>query len=197
VCLDGKALLQRRETWYNSLASHLMSKDIFRTQLEYLHGLTGGELEDEPLVAKGPRGGVHKYAYWYEGVPDEVEDSYRDGPYLTVLSVGDDPEKLVINGLTWTKREEIVGPQECECPDEGSRNVGRKPCPLCGALPGKEHKYIYIGEPWVETIYERGQHANVIVKRKRLVRKRRSKLKEKLPARGTFRSGFLVPKGRL
>lgn len=105
-------------------------------QIEWVFGLTGGELSNELW------GG---YAYNYEGVPEwATEDFDRDtrycvsGEYRTVIVVGggflpSPKESIVVDDEVWELVQTYTNSGETECPqkqaDEShNRKVTRKQC---------------------------------------------------------------------
>lgn len=161
--------------------------DIEREQVEWVFGLTGGELEDKPWEPFAPStegekdctwalgmGGLgyassrETFAYHYDGVPDycgrrEYDDLYANGvEYRTVVYCclfGSPPEHVVDGGQLWTRVASYTTSGETECPErqEGGE-VEEDECPLCGADHGEEHSYIYIGEGWSEVVYRAEVH---------------------------------------
>lgn len=146
--------------------------DPFTLQLEELFGLTGGELESTPWKVKSPGGREHTFNYWYKGASDAVDDRKlpeHGGTYITVVSPGDEPNKLIDGKREWNKVAEIGGSQEAECPfrNEDPVNDSKEDCIYCDESPGKPHRYIYWGEPWMETVYYQGKFLQPVLRLRR------------------------------
>lgn len=148
------------------------SKEIERQQVEYVFGLTGGELESKPLAFVDSDGDSHSWLYHYDGFPEwateDYLDKYENGvSYLTLISIdacygSDAPDRLTLaDGTVWAKVADYTHSGETECPlgscgdneavgEETTEGLER--CPLCEAEKGEEHGCIYLG-PGVETVY--------------------------------------------
>ena len=137
--------------------------DHEREQVEHVFGLTGGELNDAPWVVQYDDGDECTFRYTYDGVPDwagsDFEDSYDTSRYVTVVSWWETPEWLTDKeGQLWHRARSYTSGGEVECPEregEASFWFGMENCPLCDALPGDKHGYIYLGDGWGETVYAR------------------------------------------
>ncbi len=125
--------------------------DPEREQVEWVFGLTGGELNDEAW------GG---FAYNYDEVPDYVRRDYPDlydgnVSYRTVVGYfvyGSPPEELIDDEGIWERRATYASSGETECPLSPDR-VEDARCPLCDSEPGDPHAYIYVGDGWAEVVY--------------------------------------------
>lgn len=155
-----------------------MAKDreveIEREQIEWVFGLTGGELRFEPWTYE-VGGKESRFPYWYEGVPDyasgDFSDQYDSGvEYRTVVTqalYGAPPERIEsgsegqIEDAGWLLQRMYHSSGETECPgrDDGDGTVteehtdGGDRCVLCEELLGEQHGYIYLGDGWVEAVY--------------------------------------------
>jgi hypothetical protein len=115
--------------------------EVERERVEYVYGLTGGELSDEPWSY---------CAYWYDGVPEYAESDFRDWTtrtYRTAVLPGYPwyPDKTVQDGgEVWTLVRDYRNSGEAECPGRQTPEMPL-PCELCEAETG-DHGYIYIGE---------------------------------------------------
>lgn len=141
-----------------------------KQQVEWVFGLTGGELADEPWVtAKGEdepdtAHPVVSFRYWYEGVPDYSKDTFDDWATEQYRTVVKDcsclvplPRTLISAEGKWELKATFTSSGETECPgrqdDEGPL-VKMEQCPLCDTDVGEEHGFIYLGDGWVEGIYQ-------------------------------------------
>jgi hypothetical protein len=128
-----------------------MVRDDEREQVEYVFGLTGGELDDEPW------GG---FKYNYDGPPDYAASDYPDRydfnvQYRTVIGdflFGGPPEVIEDDQGVWHKSGMFTTSGETECPLH-DQPVEEERCPLCDEARGDEHGYIYIGDGWAEVIF--------------------------------------------
>lgn len=151
-----------------------------REQVEFVFGLTGGELDDEPieffLLPRERWEHVNPVTrhYTYDGVPEwagsDFPDKYDSGvSYFTIVEAGIDYGSILTeaiqfaDGKVWVKVEQYVHSGETECPagscgdDETvgeDSTEGFAECPLCGEKAGEKHGYIYVG-PGAETVYKR------------------------------------------
>jgi hypothetical protein len=152
-------------------------KRIERTCVEYVFGLTGGELEDkpwEPWVPNTEESFPYLYdqaserwtfTYWYDGLPDWCAHDYKDrydATYRTVVRHclwGLPPETVLEKGVTWRRKAHFVSSGETECclKEPWENDVlelhSKRPCEYCEAQEGEEHGYIYLGDGWCEVIY--------------------------------------------
>lgn len=146
-----------------------------RQQVEYVFGLTGGELSNESLkfTAPGRYGDVRnrEWFYHYDGVPDWAEEDFKDprgyyshdfygSDYFTLVEFGisyesSAPEELTtLDGKLYLRVRSYSSSGETECP-MGScgdnetvgedSTEGMAQCPLCEADAGEKHGYIYLG----------------------------------------------------
>lgn len=119
-----------------------------REEIEWVFGLTGGELADEPWAG---------HRYWYEGIPEYAHDDFPPhaeawGDYRTIVMqalYSPPPERIAdpATGDVWILDKTYSSSGEAELPDP----------------PGET---IYIGDGWVEAVYRdsRGIHAEAIAK---------------------------------
>lgn len=149
-------------------------KQIERQCVEWVFGLTGGELSDKPLAyTVGGNDDVHSFEYHFDGVPDycgkgdypDLHDSHVD--YFTAVTdclYGNAPDEIVVAGKRYVQVNSFVSSGETECPgmhddmNDGAvtlehADVGGKVCMLCEADLGEEHGYIYLGDGWCEVVY--------------------------------------------
>jgi len=138
---------------------------IQRECVEWVFGLTGGELNDKPwrpFTERDLSGEPETFLYSYDGPPDyDVRDS-SDGDYVTVVSdclTGEEPENLYENGTRYVRVAIFMSSGETDCigPADES-HVGEsveRPCPYCESQEGEEHGCIYLGDGWCETVYQR------------------------------------------
>lgn len=113
--------------------------------VEAVFGLTGGELESEPLQLKD-----RAYRYWYEGVPDYVTSEFRNDrrPLKTVIVCELYGQISPPEG--WSRVATYRSSGECPCPwcGEGTGNEeGRDDCTLC-----EGDGYLYLGDGWCEVV---------------------------------------------
>lgn len=144
---------------------------IERQCVEWVFGLTGGELSDKPLTYMRlgelePR----TFLYHFDGVPEwcasdypDLHDSHVD--YFTAVRCclyDEHHEYIEIDGKRYVKVESYVSSGETECPgkheDSGDKVTpdhcdGGRVCVLCEAELGEEHGYIYLGDGWCEIVY--------------------------------------------
>lgn len=150
-----------------------------RMQVEYVFGLTGGELDDKPLNFTAPTkfngDQPRTWRYSYDGVPEwaareDFPDHNDPGvTYFTLIEIGVSYESYAPewvrfdDGTTYFRMRQYVHSGECECPmgscGDNERvgedsTAGMAECPLCGEKRGEEHGYIYVGDS-TETVYKR------------------------------------------
>jgi hypothetical protein len=141
-------------------------KDAERQSVEWVFGLTGGELEDKPW---------NGFAYHYEGVPEwaqaDFNDHYDRG-YHTIVSCflfGGPSQRLVDTTGVWTLQTVFSSSGETECPlreldpdevdavyrhrQEQFNRPAIERCFLCDEKRGDDHGYIYLGDGWAEAVY--------------------------------------------
>lgn len=127
VCRDT---LQARET------------ALERERVEWVFGLTGGELNDSPW---------HEHAHWYDGVPDylgqgDYPDLYASGvDYVTVVS-----DTTIESPPGWVVADDYTSSGEAECPCRHDDDMGNYPSADCALCEGGG--YIYLGDGWRETV---------------------------------------------
>lgn len=154
--------------------------DVEREQIEYVFGLTGGELETEPWAVVGPytrsdeRDEPHAWAvrYWYDGAPEYV--SRELGRFNSLRTVVANPAGysngpdawLADESGVWMLVDSFTSSGETECPGQ-HEDAGPKVtadhvadtdrCYLCEGKLGDDHGYIYIGDGY-EAVYARAVH---------------------------------------
>ncbi len=128
-----------------------------RAQVEQVFGLTGGELSDDPWIIADEKGQDWTFHFYYDFPPEYAERQfdYTAHTYRTVVRdnmFGEPPDRF--NG--WTKKATFSNSGETECPyrNDPLTLVATETCPLCEALIGEEHGYIYIGDGWAEIVYQ-------------------------------------------
>jgi len=148
-----------------------MTRDIEREQVEWVFGLTGGELDDKPWQVSTMRPPAQNsellsYAYTYEGTPS-YSDLAKDYGHQYRTVVGEflfdnpSPELFDKDGQRYTLVEQHKSSGEAECPyrqldpscDEDEEELKARPCELCEAQEGEGHSYVYLGEGWCEAVY--------------------------------------------
>jgi hypothetical protein len=148
--------------------------DSERQQVEWVFGLTGGELNDEPW---------NGFAYNFDGVPEWAHSDFKDRhdrDYHTVVSCflyGGPPERIADAFGVWTRQATYPSSGETECPlrdveaeeqeaiyahREKRFNLPRiERCFLCDEERGHDHGYIYLGDGWAECVFRReGRETN-------------------------------------
>jgi hypothetical protein len=140
--------------------------DAERQQVEWVFGLTGGELDDEPW---------NGFRYNFEGVPDWARPDFKDRydrEYRTVVSCflyGGPPERIVDASGEWTLQATYGSSGETECPlrdiapeeqeaiyahREKQFNLPHiERCFLCDEERGDDHGYIYLGDGWADCVF--------------------------------------------
>lgn len=130
-----------------------------RDRIEWVFGILGGELETVPWDG---------YPYWYDGAPDYA-DELKNGEYRTIIrNCLFDPPPDEIEG--WKLIQTFSSSGETECPGkwfsngvvhesdcvEAPSSVGPyKVCPYCEQALGMEHSMIYLGDGWLEAVYQK------------------------------------------
>jgi hypothetical protein len=142
-----------------------------REQVEWVFGLTGGELETKPLrlAERLDKEWIRRHwaRYWYEGVPDYVsrETWATKGEYLTIVSqllCATAPDHFWARGRLWRLVKQFANSGETECPgrDDGDGVVvleeDGEECRFCCETHGEQHGYIYLGDGWAESVYRAG-----------------------------------------
>jgi hypothetical protein len=138
-----------------------------REQVEWVFGLTGGELDDDPLKWTDEDGRERAWAYHYDGVPEWCEredfpDRYANGvDYFTLVEIGCSygsgaPETIRFDGKLYVRVHQYVHSGETDCPrgpcGEGQETVEEELCYLCEAERGEAHGCIYVGDG-CESVY--------------------------------------------
>jgi len=113
--------------------------------IEAVFGLSGGELEGEPLEIEG-----QTYRWWYEGVPDYVTSEFRNDrrPLKTVIVCEFYSQTSPPDG--WSVAATYRNSGECPCPwcgDDTGYEEGRDDCTLC-----EGDGYLYLGDGWCEVV---------------------------------------------
>jgi hypothetical protein len=142
-------------------------------QIEWVFGLTGGELSDEPWRCEDTETDrARVFQYWYDGAPDYAEPDFIDYDQVRTLVVqelyGAAPFALKDVYGMWRRVGSFTSSGECECPGksetpakdrdsgglvEDSHCAGGSACTLCEEPKGSEHEYIYLGDGWAEVVY--------------------------------------------
>jgi hypothetical protein len=142
---------------------------IEREQIEYLFGLTGGELSDKPIDYIDADGNPGTFRYSFDDVPDyaqgmDGEFQDRGDRYVEYFTAIDcllyspAKEEIKIGKWVYTLVQTFTSSGETECPaknagpDEDDPFAGVE-CYLCERSPGEEHGYIYLGDGWSELVY--------------------------------------------
>jgi hypothetical protein len=117
-----------------------------RATIEWVLGLTGGELEDKPLRFLGERSwhdgeGTGEWTrrwarYWYPFAPSYVEEIERRwrGDVMTIVSndlYGDLPSRIYAKGKRWRKVARYANSGEVECPNGQGEAIGAEGCTFC------------------------------------------------------------------
>ena len=148
---------------------------IEREQVEWVFGLTGGELADRPMryayreSANYSTGKMepHEYRrawarYSYEGTPEysEIEPHTRNGSFLTMVwdsgayGSHQPPTIMHAQGKRWRKVASYTSSGETECPGvDCEEPIPADGCPLCEGSADEGHGMIYLGEGWCEVVY--------------------------------------------
>jgi hypothetical protein len=141
-------------------------RDADREQIEWVFGLTGGELNDRPFVTKDHG----QFVYWYDGVPEYASSDYPyrfDREYVTLVSYsfcGTPFETLEdLEGNKWVLQSVFGNSGETECPGQhegfgivtDGHTAGGDRCYLCDEKRGDKHRYIYLGDGWAEVVYRK------------------------------------------
>jgi hypothetical protein len=137
---------------------------IERQQVEYIYGLTGGELNDSPLRYWSEDDSEGFCRYHYDGVPEWATEDFKDAncrnvDYFTTINI-DNPygwfaqSMRMADGRVYhlVKTYASGGEAECPCSSSGcDEKVGEGctkgyvECPLCEATEGEDHGMIYLG----------------------------------------------------
>lgn len=140
--------------------------DSERQQVEWVFGLTGGELDDKPW---------NGFAYNFDGVPEWASTNFIDRfdrQYHTVIGYflfSEPPAAIVDDEGIWRLQAEFASSGETRCPiadddgqdedhiyvrrEQGSGSPSIERCYLCDEQRGDEHGYIYLGDGWGEAVY--------------------------------------------
>lgn len=138
--------------------------------VEFVFGLTGGELSDKPLEYVAPpeepkrtASETLSFTYHFDGVPEWATTDYPDVynnhvEYFTVVQDclwGLPPETITVAGKLYTRANDYRSSGETECPCVGcdEEPYPDKVCPLCERAVGEEHGHIYLGDGWCEVVY--------------------------------------------
>jgi hypothetical protein len=142
----------------------MTEQEIERHQVEYVFGLTGGELNNNPWQGEG-----FNFAYTYDGVPEWAQEDFsRDErfneTFVTVVLAGSywsPSETLTDSQGTWKLVKTYAHSGECECPLKDcdvedlalAGIVQKERCFLCEEEPGEQHGFIYLGDSQ-EAVYQ-------------------------------------------
>jgi hypothetical protein len=131
-----------------------------RQQVEWVFGLTGGELADKPIVLKDMEAREWTCHYHYDFYPDYAESELERQFFLfdkmTIVRdclYGMPPTVLVDEyGRYWTQIACFASSGETSCPDTDS--ITGDLCPMCEGIHAEgETSYIYLGDGWRELVY--------------------------------------------
>ena len=147
--------------------SKTVTVDYEKEQVEWVFGLTGGELEDGSLVDSK---GETIARFWYKFAPDYAErelNSKHDHPdFITAVvceMYGTMPDEFRMGDDVYRKVETYRSSGETECPlrdtedplDFPKDENGR--CVYCDEsedeVKAEGHGYIYLGDGWAEVVY--------------------------------------------
>lgn len=142
---------------------------IERECVEWVFGLTGGELADKRLDYQDATDEPHKpdstFRYHYDGLPEWCMSDYADRfdggiDYFTAVTCclyGAPPERIrTTDGKVYVRGElyQNSGETQCPCIDaEGADPYQGVRCELCERADGEEHGCIYLGDGWCEVVY--------------------------------------------
>jgi hypothetical protein len=158
--------------------------DNEREQVEWVFGLTGGELDSRPLLYTAPdRWGDEidcKWKYHYDGFPEWASEDFPERfeqggevDFFTLVEVGCTYESRApkwlrtSDGRIYVRVRQYGNSGETECPEGPSgggetvgegRTEGMDECPLCEEKKGGKHGYIYLGEG-CESVYKHVEFA--------------------------------------
>ena len=136
-------------------------EQIEREQVEWVFGLTGGELADEPWRPLGADGTAWVFPYWHDGVPEYAEADFDDvyeATYRTVVCDDTLPDVVIDadDGASWQLVKFYSNYGETECPRRQADDpADGLPCDLCGE--DDEHGVIYFSDRWGETVYKQDE----------------------------------------
>jgi hypothetical protein len=135
-----------------------------KEKIEWVFGLLGGELASEPWDG---------HLHWHEGTPEYVKGHYSDTVnYRTVIMdcATSNPPGNIEN---WKLHSTFSNSGETECPggwmgdgtvtEQDSVEIPKAPegtyrvCPYCENPLRTKHGMIYLGDGWVEAVYEEGE----------------------------------------
>lgn len=138
---------------------------IEQERMEWVFGLTGGELSDRKWECANEEGEDATFKWWYDGVPEYAESDFperHDLEHRTVLCYGGPPEVLVDKDGRWYLQRSYSSSGETECPVAQADEDVERPCCLCEAEEGEEHGHIYVGDGWCEAVYREDPVREVI-----------------------------------
>src|SRR3982751_2784057 len=95
---------------------------IERESVEWVFGLTGGELDDKPVTYTYD-GGEGVFHYTFDGVPDYASSDFddlhsNDCDYFTAVTCqlyGAAPDEITVGGKRYTQVSSFVSSGETEC----------------------------------------------------------------------------------
>lgn len=137
---------------------------IERETVEAVFSLGGGELDDEPTTYTTPDGEEHVFTYTYDGPPEyasseELSDLDECNSFTAIgcYIYSSPPAQVTIKGTSYKLRATYSSSGETTCPCDGCDEdpFEDQVCPYCKREPGEEHGCAYLGEGWLEAVYER------------------------------------------
>jgi len=155
-------------------------KHAEREQVEYVFGLTGGELsatpwaivyeaessvDGKPFTPEGervPEHEVHRstWRYWYDDAPEyaarecAVEFPATTRTVVTCALYGGVRRAFYdANGKRWELLKFFTNSGETECPRKDETIPEGAHCDLCDGTTSAKHGFIYLGDGWVEAVY--------------------------------------------
>lgn len=138
--------------------------EIERERVEWVFGLTGGELSGEPWRVLDVNGAPENFPYWYHDVPEYAASDFpRHDAVVRRTVIADclygDPPDVVIDaddGDTWRKVKSYSNSGEAECPGRNPDDPDEGlPCDLCDDDDSHGlHGTVSLGDGWAEVVYE-------------------------------------------
>jgi hypothetical protein len=141
-----------------------------KQQVMWVFGLTGGELADQPWeVERGddPED-TEVFDYWYKGAPDYAEGDFESEATLRTVCYNNLfmtlPKTIADRktGEEWALVRDYGSGGETACPGQDEGKVEKRHCTeetdecvLCEEKVGEPHGMIYLGEGWVEAVYQK------------------------------------------
>jgi hypothetical protein len=178
---EGKYSIDDSPERLEEAEQQVKERAVERQQVEWVFGLTGGELDDEPLFCGGT-----VYHFHYDGIPEYAGEDFPDQhdngiDYYTVVacflhSKGVEEDAVPYEDYKLTRWYQSSG--EAECPGRNCGSVEEawehekgSVCYLCEAdkpklgepvEDGNGHGYIYLGEGWCEVVFRRDTYLRCI-----------------------------------